>query len=570
MGDRGSSSKLGEREDFPSKLEEVDISTSSNLKEASNKIHDSVGIPRVNLGCRSPSFRPLTRTLSQSEGDNEDISISPTYRILPIFSGVVVPFSILLAVPSLTDRWYIRTGDNHVVIDSQHNSWLLVAATTISMVCAILASGCLVVRFAERAIKPMTLLAIVFLTFHDVISAVTVTIFGVKYSVDDGFTYGQPFWMTVCSTIASIITSVTLLVDFIRTKNFASSGSGLTRRQRTLVIIIMVLLFYIAFGALVQKLILKLTFIDALYLAVVSIETVGFGDVVPSTTGSRIFTMFYITFGILNLAVAVASVREVLLEGIVVSLQERIHAIKQRERQRRIRGRWRDAIIWRLRAQRLPVWIDRPAQAPRNLRLRRLHHRRLNIEALTTAQLEASALEAGAPLADLLPPGFVPFDSDPASWTPITPSGPDDGGHSSSPLTHIRTGRMVHLLASFALAVTHGEQAMLLGTHPNPTYIDDDEEAPEESPGARSSTGVPFSATSTLDGATLSTVLEGEETMAFRVRLAAALVIFLIFWMVGSAIFSRTEGWSFGIAVWFCFTTFTTVGYGAFISPFRK
>ncbi|RXW16837.1 hypothetical protein EST38_g9025 [Candolleomyces aberdarensis] len=326
----------------------------------------------------------------------------------------------------------------------------------------------------------------------------------------------------------------------------------------------MVLLFYIAFGALVQKLILKLTFIDALYLAVVSIETVGFGDVVPSTTGSRIFTMFYITFGILNLAVAVASVREVLLESIVVSLQDRIHAIKQRERQRRIRGRWRDAIIWRLRAQRLPVWIDRPAQAPRNLRLRRLHHRRLNIEALTTAQLEASALEAGAPLADLLPPGFVPFDSDPASWTPITPSVPDDGGHSPSPLTHIRTGRMVHLLASFALAVTHGEQALLLGTHPNPTYIDDDEEPPEESPGVRSSTGVPFSAASTLDNAALSTVLEGEETTAFRVRLAAALVIFLIFWMVGSSIFSRTEGWSFGIAVWFCFTTFTTVGYGDF------
>jgi hypothetical protein len=110
---------------------------------------------------------------------------------------------------------------------------------------------------------------------EDLISTATVTVFGVIYSVDDGFTYGQPFWMTVCSTIASIMTSVTLLVDFIRTKNFASSGSGLTRRQRTLVIIIMVLLFYIAFGALVQKLVLKLTFIDALYLAVVSIETVG-------------------------------------------------------------------------------------------------------------------------------------------------------------------------------------------------------------------------------------------------------------------------------------------------------
>lgn len=81
--------------------------------------------------------------------------------------------------------------------------------------------------------------------------------------------------MTVCATVVSIITSITLLIDFIRTKNFANSGSGLTRRQRTLVVLIIILLFYMAFGALILKLLLKLTFIDALYLAVVSIETVG-------------------------------------------------------------------------------------------------------------------------------------------------------------------------------------------------------------------------------------------------------------------------------------------------------
>jgi hypothetical protein len=73
---------------------------------------------------------------------------------------------------------------------------------------------------------------------------------------------------------------------------------------------------------------------------------------------------------------------------------------------------------------------------------------------------------------------------------------------------------------------------MLLGTHPDLTYADDDDESPEESTAARSWTGIPFSATSTLDSASLNTVLEEEETLAFRVRLAAALVLFLIFWMV--------------------------------------
>jgi hypothetical protein len=167
MGDRSSGSRHEEKDDSSSKLAKIDIPTPSILKEVPNQNQGYAEIQRVNLGCRSPSFRPqVRRTLSLPEGMGEDINVSPTYRVLPIFSGIVVPFAILLAIPSLTDRWYIRTGENHVIIDSKPNSWLLIAGTTISMVCAILASGCLVVRFAERAIKPMTLLAIAFLIVH--------------------------------------------------------------------------------------------------------------------------------------------------------------------------------------------------------------------------------------------------------------------------------------------------------------------------------------------------------------------------------------------------------------------
>ena len=52
-------------------------------------------------------------------------------------------------------------------------------------------------------------------------------------------------------------------------------GSGLTHKQRSLVIIIIVLLCYIAFGSLVQTFMLDITFVDSLYFSVVSIETIG-------------------------------------------------------------------------------------------------------------------------------------------------------------------------------------------------------------------------------------------------------------------------------------------------------
>jgi hypothetical protein len=109
----------------------------------------------------------------------------------------------------------------------------------------------------------------------DVVNIATLAVFGIQRRVDDGFTYGQPFWMTVCSTIISTTTNIALVVDYLRISSFTSKGSGLTRKQRTLVVISIVLLTYIAFGALIQSFILKLSFIDALYFTVATIETVG-------------------------------------------------------------------------------------------------------------------------------------------------------------------------------------------------------------------------------------------------------------------------------------------------------
>jgi potassium channel subfamily K, other eukaryote len=58
----------------------------------------------------------------------------------------------------------------------------------------------------------------------DLINIVAVTVFGVQHRFDDGFTYGQSFWMTVCSTIASSFTNATLIWDLCRTPDFNQSG----------------------------------------------------------------------------------------------------------------------------------------------------------------------------------------------------------------------------------------------------------------------------------------------------------------------------------------------------------
>jgi hypothetical protein len=88
------------------------------------------------------------------------------YRNLPIFSGIMIPFSIMLSIPSLTGHWYIRTGPNHETLETRPNPMLLDVAMGFSMACGILANICLVIRFSERRIKLMTVLCIMFLSLH--------------------------------------------------------------------------------------------------------------------------------------------------------------------------------------------------------------------------------------------------------------------------------------------------------------------------------------------------------------------------------------------------------------------
>lgn len=412
----------------------------------------------------------------------------------------------------------------------------------------------------------------------DTINITAVTIFGVQRRFDDGFTYGQAFWSIVCSTIASTLTNITLMVDFFRTNDFENSGkfcsffsnkclpdfrlgSGLTRKQRSLVIVVIVLMCYIALGALVHTYLLQLSFINALYFSVVTIETVGLGDITPETTGARVFVCFYSAFGVLNVALAVGQTRDTVLEALEVAYRKRVRDVgaRRRERQRQVRvhQRWLDAITWRLDRMEQPVWVDDEESSHRKKVMVWLHHMweswmrsrggrallhyhshrhgtHLNLGVLTGAQLESAALEAGVPLSTLLPPDFKPWRRKAGSDSEKNPE--HEEGPNGMPLTHARIGRMVGMLGKFANAVHHsgrlaGDIPLELPPTPRITPLTSGGEAKFES---------------------FKVEMEREEEKAFYASLTVAWALFLAFWIAGSAIFHATEGWPLGSTMYFC------------------
>ena len=204
----------------------------------------------------------------------------------------------------------------------------------------------------------------------------------------------------------------------------------------------MLLLVYIALGALINSFLIGLNFINGLYFTVVSIETVGFGDIVPDNTKSRVFICFYIIFGILNLGVAVGVARETIFEQMQIRYQKRLAKIRKNYRDhRRWRSwerKWKRAVEWRLKEASAEIWISdleedsnsvaeiakKESKWTLTLFTSRIfhidlqhdeHHKcfrekgeirgiahghpgtHLNVEALSNSQLEAAAVESGIP-----------------------------------------------------------------------------------------------------------------------------------------------------------------------------
>lgn len=320
-------------------------------------------------------------------------------------SGIIVPFSILLEIPGLTEHWYVITEDNKVIV-SKKNSALLDVGMSISMACAVIANIALVFRFLEKKVRTSTLVAIAGLTIHgkhidlfheqisnvfiDVINITAVTIFGVVHRFNDGFTYGQSFWFTVCSTVASVITNVTLIVDYVRIPNFARASSGLTRKQRSLVIIVILLLVWIAVGGAINSVLIGLDFIDGMYFTVVVIETIGFGDITPPSTGAKIFTAFHAVTGILLLALTIGICRDTVIEFFEASYRNRLHAFGERHRahaeERRKRFARREAYKRQLEESGKPIYAYREGHT--------VGFKHLNVQALTPEERDAALLKA--------------------------------------------------------------------------------------------------------------------------------------------------------------------------------
>ncbi|KAF9288132.1 hypothetical protein BGZ68_000749 [Mortierella alpina] len=531
-----------------------------------------------------PRLLDMVTDLSSAEND---------YRVLPLLIGCIIPVSILINVPSITSSWVGKHSYNETLQDWNEPvpvsipAWMHVIVIT-ALVMAVICNICVLFRFLERWIWHNVILSLITATLQDVLCIAAIVPFCILYPPSEGYVYLEGFWTMIASMVFSFTATILMSIDLHTTPNFRLGGSGVTHKQRILIAEAMTLCFYLAIGALIFIYIEQWNFLEALFFVMVTITTIGFGDVVPITTAGRIFTIFYAAGGIVLLALAVNAIRYVLLEDL-----HRRFAIRARERKAKRDARRQERKDQRARdeerRQRLLETLERIRQMegdssrqgesrslashyltmPRQLTFSNMPH--LRLPAMFTRNHGNSAHSGKAYGSDPTLPDGLRTQS-----TSLTHAAPGDQteqeGTPWSLLTGNELAEHADELAQLASA-SHGELELLRYATLQPQSSHDS----QDPKGLKSvlrrllhlenrsdhRTAQPRTVEEQREVDKRQAYKESMEEYKRRLRLTA--FMFLVFWLVGAIIFKFVEAWSFGISMYFVFVAFSTIGYGDYV-----
>ncbi|KAJ9480369.1 Outward-rectifier potassium channel TOK1 [Pseudozyma hubeiensis] len=417
-----------------------------------------------------------------------------------------------------------KIDQNGIVERFIDNPTILTVGLAISLSAAVVGNLAIVLRFLE-VLRPRQSIALAFAGFmlHDLINVVALATFGGIYGPKkDGLSLSASYWMVCASTITSSLVTISLVADYVRTKDFRHAGSGLTQLQKGLVLAGMGLLLYLSLGSLIFVFVIEIDFITALYFSCATILTVGFGDVVPTSPGGKVLLILYAPLGIVLVAIVVSAARNAILETFQATLMART-----KERRRRIAKR--------RAAQKEHKRQDRA--------LRKIMPRTFTFGPSTMDNVVSDGNGFAEALAKMEQQAATSANDSPTKQTADS-SPPSVETTAACSSDNAKNDADTDAAAEKSSLATAGDPALQREISALQQHLLMAKQRTEE------------------DFRQYEEHARQEAIVAARMKLLLAASVTAAFWLLGAVAFTYAEKWSYGGAMWFCFIAMITIGYG--------
>ncbi|KAH3688985.1 hypothetical protein WICPIJ_000044 [Wickerhamomyces pijperi] len=226
---------------------------------------------------------------------------------LPIFTACVCPLTDMMSIASLVSKWRIDIDNNEI-----HESTSVLVLNAVSLGFGAIGNLSVVLNFSKKMnYKWSQLISIIGFFLAGVLLFSALMIAEFQYFNDPArkLFRSEGFWFAVMTTILHWVCCITCFINYLgfllgkypADFNIYTSERGIVVYTSTLAVIFSV-------GAACYSKLLNLRFGECQYFTVITVTTLGYGNIVPVSSGSRAFTMVYALVGVINLGLIVTMI----------------------------------------------------------------------------------------------------------------------------------------------------------------------------------------------------------------------------------------------------------------------
>lgn len=233
----------------------------------------------------------------------------------PLLSACVGPLSNCISIVAFIEHWRQRVDTGKLVTDPPR----VLALNALSLALGIIGNMSLLMNFSGtvKYLVTQVLSIICWYLASGVLTAALLVSNRSFTGPNPDYIRTEGFWFAAFTSFFYFVCAVLMSINYVgyRLKMYPPVFN-LDNKQRLLMFYTVSLSFWLVIGAVSVSHLLDLTIYgSALYFCVVSVLTVGLGDVTPESAGAKVFVLAWSFIGLLTLGLVIAMVRQVTLHS---------------------------------------------------------------------------------------------------------------------------------------------------------------------------------------------------------------------------------------------------------------
>ncbi|PYH45751.1 potassium channel family protein [Aspergillus saccharolyticus JOP 1030-1] len=235
---------------------------------------------------------------------------------IPLISATTAPLANVMSIVALVSSWKVTVltqtdSFGQPIQEPLADPRWCIALNATSLACGLAGNLFLLFNFTRtvRYIIALPVSIILWFLSTSILIGITAAMHVYSPPVPPNETYSQAYWSAVIAAVLYFILGVILLVNMLGyVLGHYPQYFALTDGQRTLILQTTAFVVWLIIGAVIFNNVIDISFADALYFSDVTILTLGYGDITPTTPVARGLVFPYTVIGMIILGLVVNSV----------------------------------------------------------------------------------------------------------------------------------------------------------------------------------------------------------------------------------------------------------------------